>query len=213
MAGFTDRVSRGILGHIVGKTAIFALPQCYIGLFTGVGVDAGSGFAEVSGGGYARVATTGADWSAPGGSAPSTVNNANSIVFPTSSANWGTVIAFGLYDAVTAGNLMAWDFFGNCDWAPVTISAGTPGIFTQKAHGYLAGDSVIYTTEFGGVNPGGAVIAGTIMTVASPTVDSYNVGINTSTTGSGMVRKMSPQLIVSGVQPTFAPASLTISSS
>lgn len=212
MAGFTDRVSRGILGHIVGKTAIFSMPQCYVALFTGVGIDAGTGFAEATGGGYARVATTGADWNNAIGSAPSTINNANSIVFPTSTANWGTILGFGLYDSAAAGNLLAWDYFGNFDWAPVTITGATPGIFTQKAHGYLAGDSVIYTTEFGGQPPGGAALSG-VLTVAAPTVDQYNVGVNTSTSGSGMVRKVSPQLIVSGVQPTFAPASLTISSS
>src|ERR1700747_1140826 len=142
MTGFTDRVSQGILNHIVGKTAIFTLPTVYVALFTAVGSDAGSGFTEVSGGAYARVATAAADWNAATGSAPSSISNANTLTFPTATANWGNIIAFGLYDAPTAGNLLAWDYFGNYTWLPATASAASAAVITAKGHAYAAGDLV-----------------------------------------------------------------------
>src|SRR4051812_33655840 len=110
MTGFTDRVSQGILNHITGKTAIFSIPVASIALFTGVGIDDGSGFTEVSGGSYARVATAALDWNTATGTAPSEITNARSLTFPIATANWGNIIAFGLYDA--ALNLLAWDYFG-----------------------------------------------------------------------------------------------------
>jgi hypothetical protein len=136
MTGFTDRVSQGILNHIVGKSALFGLPTAYVALFTGVGSDAGSGFTEVSGGAYARVATAASDWNSAAGSAPSSINNANTITFPTATASWGNIIAFGLYDAASAGNLQAWDYFGNYLWLPATVSAASAAVITAKAHGF-----------------------------------------------------------------------------
>lgn len=219
MTGFTDRTSQGILGHIVGKTAIYTLPTCHVALFTAVGNDAGTGFTEVAVGAYARVATAAADWSAASGSAPSTISNANTLTFPTATADWGTVIAFGLYDASTTGNLLAWDFFGNYAWAPVTVSAASPAVITAKAHGFSAGDLVEYTTEYGGTVPTFSQSNFTgILTVASPATDTFTVtnsatAVNTSATGSGMMRKLVGQAIASGAAAAFPAGSLIITSS
>jgi hypothetical protein len=58
--------------------------------------------------------------SASSGSEPSTspasVTNGSAIAFPVATANWGTVVGFGLYDAPTGGNL-----------TPSTTSAATNG--------------------------------------------------------------------------------------
>src|ERR1043165_2929974 len=153
MTGFTDRVSHGILNHITGKSALFSIPTAYVALFTAVGTDAGTGFTEVSGGSYARVSTAASDWNSASGSSPSQITNANSITFATATADWGTVIAFGLYDALTTGNLMCWDYFGNFAWLPCTVSNASPGIITAHAHGFSAADLVEFTTEFGGTAP------------------------------------------------------------
>jgi hypothetical protein len=45
-------------------------------------------------------------------------------------AGWGTVTSFGLYDAVTAGNLLAWDYLGNFKWIPFSCTLASPGVFT-----------------------------------------------------------------------------------
>jgi hypothetical protein len=219
MTGFTDRTSQGILGHLVGKTAIYTLPTAYVGLFTGVGTDAGTGFTEVSVGAYARVATAAADWNSPSGSGPSTISNANTLTFPTATADWGSVIAFGLFDAATTGNLLCWDFFGNYSWLPATVSAASAAVITSKAHGYIAGDLVEWTIEYGGTNPTFSQSNFTgILTVTSPSTDTFSVtnaatAVNTSATGSGMVRKLLSQAIASGAAAAFPSGSLIITSS
>lgn len=219
MTGFTDRTSQGILGHLVGKTAIYTLPTTYVALFTAVGTDAGTGFTEVAVGSYARVVTAGSDWNAASGSAPSTISNASTLTFPTATADWGSVIAFGLYDAATTGNLLCWDYFGNYAWLPATVSAAAPAVITSKAHGYSAADNVAWTIEYGGTNPlfSASNFTG-ILTVASPSTDTFTVtnaatAVNTSATGSGMVRKLVAQSIASGASAAFPAGSLIITSS
>ena len=219
MTGFTDRVSQGILNHITGKSALFSIPTAYVALFTAAGVDAGTGFTEVSGGSYARVSTAAGDWNSASGSAPSSISNANTITFPTATADWGDVIAFGLYDALTTGNLMCWDYFGNFAWQPCTISAASPGVFTAHAHGFSAADLVEYTTEYGGTSPSFSQSNLTgVLAVVSPTTDTFTVtnaatAVNMSATGNGMVRKLTKQTILNGNQAAFPASALNIMSS
>jgi hypothetical protein len=216
MTGFTDRVAQGILNHVVGKTTIFTMPTAYVALFTATGTDAGSGFSEPSGGAYARVATAAADWNTATGSAPSQITNANPVNFPTATANWGNIIAFGVYDASTAGNLLLWDYFGAFTWLPASVSAASPAVLNAKAHGFTAGDLIEWSVEYGGTTPTFSQSNFTgPLTVVSPATDTFTVtnggtAVNTSTTGNGMLRKMTVQGINSGVQASFPASSLTI---
>jgi hypothetical protein len=218
MTGLTDRTAQGLLGHITGKLAIFPIPTVFIGLFTAVGSDAGVGFTEVAGGAYARSPTTAATWNSAAGSGPSAISNANPITFAISTADWGTVTAFGLYDAVTAGNLLAWDYFGSYTWLPTQISAASPAILSVSRHGFLTGDSVVYSAEYGGSPP--TFLQGNftgLLAVTNPLTDSFSVtstgsAVNTNTSGNGMVRKVASQHIGVGVQPTFPSGSLLITS-
>lgn len=99
----TDYCENKVLDHINGKSA-FAMPTAYVALFTAAPSDAGGG-TEVSGGSYARVATSGATWSAASAGAAS---NAAAISFPTASASWGTVTHYALFDASSSGNMLRW---------------------------------------------------------------------------------------------------------
>lgn len=222
MSGFTDYTAGNTLKWVVGKTAMPTLPTVYVALFTAVGIDAGTGFTEVTGGSYARVATAGADWNTSSGSAPSTISNANTVQFPTATADWGTVIAFGLFDAASAGNLLAWDYLGNYNYLPATVSLASPGTITAKAHGYSASDSFIFTTEFGGTAPSFSQsnFTGVLTVTATVATDSFTVtnsatAVNTSSTGSGMVRKITQQSIPNGITASFAggaPGALVLTS-
>jgi hypothetical protein len=216
MTGLTSYTASGLLNHITGKAAIFAMRQAYVALFSAAGIDDGTGFTELSGGGYARVATAAADWAIPSGMAPSLINNVNPIVFPTSTAAWGTVIAFGVYDSATAGNLLAWDYFGAFNWNPCSVVAASPAVITAPRHAFLNGDTVQYTTEYGGLVPtfsqgsftGPLVVANALTDTF--TVTNGGVVVNTSASGDGMVRKVASQAIISNVQATFPANSLTI---
>ena len=72
----------------------------------------GTGGTEVSGGSYARVslATAVGSWTAPATvSTNRQTKNNTAITFPTATANWGTVVGIGWYDANAAGNLLWYD--------------------------------------------------------------------------------------------------------
>jgi len=211
MTGMTNYSADALLEWLTGKTAMPSKPTAYIALFTAVGTDAGSGFTEVSGGSYARVATAGADWNAASGTGPSTISNVNTITFPAATGSWGTVIAFGLYDAASSGNLLAWDYLGGFAWLPCTVSLASPGVLTATAHGYSAADTFVYSTEYGGVAPSFSQSNFTgLLTVTAPvatdtfTATNSATAVNTSSTGDGMVRKVTQQSIPSGVTASFA---------
>ena len=97
---FSDYLETKVLDHVFGGTSYTAPTTLYVALFTAAPSDSGGG-TEVSGGAYARQTiafTTSGD---------TTSNNA-AIEFPTATANYGTVTHVGVYDASSAGNLMAW---------------------------------------------------------------------------------------------------------
>lgn len=103
MGSHSDYAELKELDHIVGKTA-FPMPTCYVGLSTADPLDTGAGLAEPSGDGYARVATAAGDWNAAAAGANS---NANDITFPQATGSWGTITHFALFDAASAGNMLA----------------------------------------------------------------------------------------------------------
>jgi hypothetical protein len=107
MAGSkSDFLENEILDHVLGAAAYSAPATVYAALFTSSPSDAGGG-TEVATGSYARVAITNnaTNWPAAAGGSKS---NGTAITFPTATANWGTIVAVGIFDASTAGNLLFW---------------------------------------------------------------------------------------------------------
>ncbi|MGH3672192.1 MAG: phage tail fiber protein [Pseudonocardiaceae bacterium] len=110
MAGFTDSVEQKLLDHFLTDPAYTPPTTMYLALSTTTPVDAGTNFTEPSTGAYARVATTAADWSAASGTAPAQKVNTATLTFPTATADWSAaanMTYFGLFDAATVGNLLA----------------------------------------------------------------------------------------------------------
>lgn len=142
---------------------------------------------------------------------PASVTNGASIPFVQSTASWGTITSFGLYDAVSSGNLLAWDYLGNYKWAPFTCTNASPGVLTSTAHGYSNSDPVVVTAKDGGLLPStGGSWAG-VLTVASVTTDTFTAGVNTTGTGDGLVRKIVQQPIPINSTFSFAASNLTLS--
>lgn len=117
MAAKTDYLENKLIDHVFRGQNYTPPATLHIGLFTVAPTDAVGG-TEVSGGGYARVAVTSslANWAgtqsagsttASNGTSGTTSNNA-AITFPAPTANWGTVVAFGIFDAATGGNLLVY---------------------------------------------------------------------------------------------------------
>lgn len=71
----------------------------YVALYTAAPTVSGGG-TEVTGGGYTRQTVS---FTTP---ASGQTSNVSDVVFPIASAAWGTVVAFGLLDAASAGNLL-----------------------------------------------------------------------------------------------------------
>lgn len=98
---FSDYAEGKVLDHVFSLAA-FTQPTLYLAVSTANPTDAGSGAAEPSGNGYARVTTSAASWSRTG----NIVENAAELAFPEATGSWGTLTHFALYDASTGGNLI-----------------------------------------------------------------------------------------------------------
>ena len=155
------------------------------------------------------------------GTAPSSVTNTAAITFAQATASWGTVIAFGLYDAATSGDLLWWDFLGNYAWLPFEMASGG-NLATVKANGYSSNDPIVFTAEYGGTLPTlstGTFTGYTVNYVATPATDTINVdttsgpttAVVTTSSGSGMVRKILQQQIPVNVSFAIPASNLTFS--
>ena len=103
MGSFTDHWENEILDHLFGKGS-YTPPTIHVGLSTADPGDNGTGLNEPGGNGYARVATSAADWNSASGGA---LDNANAIEFLQATGSWGTITHFALFDASTGGNMLA----------------------------------------------------------------------------------------------------------
>ena len=91
-----------VAGNVYGTETGVALPtQYFIGLSTTAPTVTGTNVSEPSGAGYSRVELT--TLGKPSGGV---VTNTASVDFPESTASWGTVTYFVIYDALTGGNLL-----------------------------------------------------------------------------------------------------------
>ena len=101
MSDFSDYLENKILDHVFRNTAYTPPSAVYLGRYTSAPSDAGSG-TEVSGGGYARQAIT---FGAASGGA---ISNTAAVQFTASGGSYGTVTHVGVFDASSAGNMLAW---------------------------------------------------------------------------------------------------------
>ena len=104
MGGFSGYWENKILNHIFGKGS-YTPPTIYVGLSTADPTDDGSGLTEPSGNGYTRIQTSASDWNA---ASNGSLDNAGDITFTQATGDWGTITHFALFDAVTAGNMLAY---------------------------------------------------------------------------------------------------------
>jgi hypothetical protein len=108
MSALSDYLEQSILNSIFRAQAIATLATSnYYALFTSAPSDSGGG-TEASGTGYARASLTRnvtTNFDAPASGA---TQNATAIDYGTAGAGgWGTVLAVGVLDAITVGNLLA----------------------------------------------------------------------------------------------------------
>jgi len=104
MSAASDFLENKILDHIYGGPDYVRPATLYVALYTSAPTDAGGG-TEVAGGAYARAAVTNNATNFPAAAAGSKTNG-TVITYAQASAAWGSIVAFGIFDALTGGNLI-----------------------------------------------------------------------------------------------------------
>lgn len=114
MSQASNYLENKLIDHLF-RAGSFAKPTgLYVGLLTSAPSDAGGG-TEFTGGAYARanLAPSDTNWSATqGGTSGASsgvtgiTQNAVAITFPVPTASWGTATHYGIYDALSGGNLL-----------------------------------------------------------------------------------------------------------
>ena len=101
MAGLSNYAEDLVLDWLFTTNSATRPTSWYVALYT-VAPGEGGGGTEVSGGSYARQAAT---FTVSG--TATTAENSTAIEFPTATGSWGTIVAAGIFDASTSGNLIA----------------------------------------------------------------------------------------------------------
>lgn len=106
----SNYLEAALLNHHLGGSATLTKPATvYFALFTVTPSDSGGG-TECVGTDYARVGLTNNSTNFPAASS-SVITLSADVTFPTAGAlgtAWGTIVAWGLFDASTSGNLLWW---------------------------------------------------------------------------------------------------------
>ena len=100
MSAISNYLENALLNATLRNTTYTSPATVYAALFTSDPTDAGTG-TECTGTGYARTAIT---FAAPSGGV--TTNSAAACEFPQATGDWGTITHFGIFDALTTGNLL-----------------------------------------------------------------------------------------------------------
>jgi len=122
MAGLTNYLEDKIWNHVFGSTPYTKPTNWYVGLLTATPSDSAAG-TEVSGGSYARQICA----FTVTGTGTALATNTSAITFPTATADWGIVGWIGIYDAVSSGNLVAFQNLQKSDFSTTTTKTINDG--------------------------------------------------------------------------------------
>jgi hypothetical protein len=130
---FSDFLEKKILDTYFNGSTYAKPATLYAGAFTVAPSDTGGGTeCPAATNGYARVAAN--SWGAASGTTPTTTTNSADITFPQdTTADWGTIVAIGIFDQLASGgNLLAWATLGTSKLIQVgdilTIPTGSASI-------------------------------------------------------------------------------------
>jgi hypothetical protein len=195
-------------GVIAANTTVVSVTGTTVVMSNNTG---GAGIGNGDGMVFSAFAPASASSGAEPATAPGSVGNGNAtITFAQATANWGTVASFGLYDAASGGNLLWWDYLGNYKWLPFTCSSASPGVLNSPASNFATATSVVVSTKAGGTLPATSGSWSGVLTATNISADTFSVGVNTSSTGDGLVRQVTQQSIPQNVIASFAASALTL---
>jgi hypothetical protein len=123
-SGKSDYLEAALLNHLFGNVAYSVPSNYYFALFSSAPTDTGGGTEiNTSNTGYARKLVANNTTNFPTITVTNSKTNGTSVDFPTATTSWGSVVAFGIYDASTSGNLLFW---GDLTTARYVLVGDTP---------------------------------------------------------------------------------------
>ena len=122
MGSISDFLENELLDHIFN--VIYNRPtNLFLGLSTADPTDTGGGLAEPTDGAYTRVTMS------FGAAASRAVTQSSALTFPQATAAWGDLTHYGVFDAVSAGNMLA---HGSLTVGKTVVSGNTPSVATGE---------------------------------------------------------------------------------
>ena len=194
--------------HVLRNTPFTAPLQTYLGLFTAIADGEDSSFTEVVGGSYARPSSSFGEPIPTGSMANSAI-----ITFPQATADWGTVIGHGVFDAVSGGNMLYWGMLGP---SPTNfVSSGSDNQMYSAAHGLVNGDDFRVAATPGGSLPSGLAEDTTVFVVSgsedvlqvAATLGGVPIDIGA---GSGVIAGITSRVVQTDDTVEFSSGSLLI---
>lgn len=135
--GKSDYLEAAQLNEALGGTAFGAPATVYVALYSASPTDAGGG-TELSGGAYARASVTNNTTNWPAGNPKS---NGTTISYSQATADWSRAYSWGIFDALSSGNLLYWGpLCGTVRTA--VVNDVTNDTFFAPSHGY-ANDTIV----------------------------------------------------------------------
>lgn len=169
-----------------------------------------TGTNELTGGSpaYARIAIT---WNAAGSGSKTSLNTPLTLNVPPL-----TTVAFvGLWSALTVGNFAGMGANGGATQFAFTCTSASPGSFTAPGSTYAVNDTVVIFAGAGATLPTGTT-AGTVYFIGTVTGAVFTLSttlsnanpVNTSSTGAGIVQKITTETF--NAQGTFTVSTDTL---
>jgi hypothetical protein len=182
-----------LLDHVLRVGAYPQPSGLYVALGTGAS-DAGLTGEPTGVGSYARVLHN--TWASPASRASS---NTGAVTFPMASAAWGTMTHFGIFDALSGGNLLIW---GALTTPKAVASGNTPSFATGVLiPTFNAGAFSTYLAN---------ALLGHVLRVAAYTPTALNLALSTANpgdTGSGIAEPSGNNYARRSVSSSFGAAS------
>lgn len=168
-----------------------------------------TGTSEVTGGSYARQLTA-LDAAASGATQNTDAKQISGMPDTTAAP----VVAIGLWDAVTAGTFLGWEWLTTA--RDTFTAAAATDAFTAPAHGLANTNRVAFRAAAGGTLPAG-IDETTLYYVVGATTDTFQVSttsggaaVNLTADGAGIVMLVTPQGATAGHTFTIAAGALDI---
>lgn len=213
---FTNTLETALLDKEYGAVDYTPPATLFAALFTVVGADDGTGFTEVSGGAYARVAVTNNATNFPSANPK---QNANAITFPTATANWQTgsdrIRGMGFFTASSGGTLRSYGYL--CDQlVPIAVGLNTGDIVHAPGHSFVNGTAVVVWAPAGSTLPTGLATNTTyyVINVSGSNFQlSATVGgaaINITADGAMIIARDRSTVVNIGDTPSFSASGVSI---